>query len=101
MSVRNRSSGPRRQCSQVNSQQRTSIGCGALASLNAGITFAQRSCEVGIRVTSLVDGRAAITVVVEVGMTGIEAVKLGDHREFSVSTSQGRIAGYRITSLSL
>ena len=49
-----------------------------------GLGLAQRSCEVGVRVTPLVDRRSAITDVVEVGMTGIEAVKLGDHREFSV-----------------
>src|SRR5262252_7057071 len=49
-----------------------------------GLGLAQRSCEVGVRVTPLVDGRSAITDVVEVGMTGVEAVKLGDHREFSV-----------------
>src|SRR6516164_11218253 len=54
------------------------------------------SCEVGVRVTPLVDGRSAIPDVVEVGMTGIEAVKLGDHREFWSPTSRGRIAGYRI-----
>src|SRR5260370_20365621 len=60
-----------------------------------GLGLAQRSCEVGVRVTPFVDGRSAITDVVEVGMTGIEAVKLGDHREFSVPTNQGRIAGYR------
>src|SRR5262249_31067377 len=63
-----------------------------------GLGLAQRSCEVGVRVTPLVDGRSAITDVVEIGMTGIEAVKLGDHREFSVPTSQGRIAGYRISN---
>src|SRR5262245_63958908 len=60
--------------------------------------LAQRSCKVRVRVTPIVDGRPAITDVVEVGMTGIEAVKLGDHREFSVPTSQGRIAGYRISN---
>src|SRR5262249_56003461 len=49
-----------------------------------GLGLAQRSCKVRVRVTPLVDGRSAITDVVEVGMTGIEAVKLGDHREFSV-----------------
>src|SRR5258708_243735 len=63
-----------------------------------GLGLAQRSCEVGVRVTPLVDGRSGITDVVEVGMTGIEAVKLGDHREFSVPTNQGRIAGYRISN---
>src|SRR5262249_36927203 len=57
-----------------------------------GLGLAQCSCEVGVRVTPLVDGRSAIPDVVEVGMTGIEAVKLGDHRE----SSQRRIAGYRI-----
>jgi hypothetical protein len=30
----------------------------------------------------------------------LEAVKLGNHREFSVPTSQGWIAGYRITMVS-
>src|SRR6516164_762417 len=49
-----------------------------------GLGLAQCSCEVGVRITPLVDGRSAIPDVVEVGMTGIEAVKLGDHREFSV-----------------
>src|SRR5262249_23624351 len=49
-----------------------------------GLGLAQRSCKVRVRVTPLVDGRPAITDVVEVGMTGIEAVKLGDHCEFSV-----------------
>src|SRR5215472_13710657 len=41
-----------------------------------GLGLAQCSCEVRVRVTPLVDGRSAITDVVEVGMTGIEAVKL-------------------------
>src|SRR5215510_14866452 len=54
-----------------------------------GLGLAQRSCKVRVRVTPLVDGRSAITDVVEVGMTGIEAVKLGDHREFSVPYQPG------------
>src|SRR5262245_39336297 len=69
-----------------------------------GLGLTQRSCEVGVRVPPLVDGRPAITDVVEVGMTGIEAVKLGDHRELSVpyqprpdcrvSNSHWPISGY-------
>src|SRR5262245_57616852 len=61
-----------------------------------GFGLAQRSCEVGVRVTPLVDRRSAITDVVEVGMTGIEAVKLGDHREFLVAYQPRPDAGYRI-----
>src|SRR5262252_9386202 len=61
-----------------------------------GFGLAERSCEVSVRVTPLVDGRSAITDVVEVGMPGIEAVKRGDHREFSVPYYR-RIAGYRIS----
>jgi hypothetical protein len=63
-----------------------------------GLGLAQRSCKVRVRVTPLVDGRPAITDVVEVGMTGIEAVKLGDHREFSVPNQPGpncRISKWR------
>jgi len=47
-----------------------------------GLGLAQRRCEVGVRVTPVVDGRTAITDVVEIGMAGIKAVKLGDHCEF-------------------
>src|SRR5262249_19236186 len=54
-----------------------------------GLGLAQRSCKVHVRVTPVVDGRSAITDVVEVGMTGIEAVNLGDHREFSVLYQSG------------
>src|SRR5215831_8691176 len=65
-----------------------------------GLGLAQRSCEVGVRVTPLVDGRSGITDVVEVGMTGIEAVKLGDHREFSVPTSQAGLQDIELAIVS-
>jgi hypothetical protein len=69
----------------------------AVHELGHGLGLAQRSCEVRVRVPPLIDGRATIADVVEVGMTGIEAVKLGDHREFSgPSASRDRIARYRI-----
>src|SRR6266851_6859252 len=55
----------------------------AIHELGHGLGLTQRSCEMRVRVAPLVNGRPAIADVVEVGMTGIEAVKLGDHREFS------------------
>src|SRR5712691_7808914 len=65
-----------------------------------GLGLAQRSCKVRVSVTPLVDGRPAITDVVEVGMTGIEAVKLGDHREFSVPPARAELQGIELAFVS-
>src|SRR5262249_17570777 len=68
----------------------------AIEGRGRGLGFAQRSGRGGVGVPPLVEGRPAITDVVEVGMTGIEAVKLGDHREFSVPYQLG--PNYRISN---
>src|SRR5215510_3667291 len=47
-----------------------------------GLRLAERSGQVRVRVASLVDGRAAVTNVIEIGMTGKETIKLGDHEAF-------------------
>ena len=44
-----------------------------------GLGLAQRRCEVRVGITPLVDGRPSIADIVEVGVTGKKAVKLGDH----------------------
>ena len=54
----------------------------AVHELGHGLGLAQRRRQVRIREAPVVDGRAAIADVVEVGMAGIKAVELGDHGEF-------------------
>jgi hypothetical protein len=53
----------------------------AIHEIGHGLGLGQGGCEMRVRVTSLVDRRPAIADVVEVGMTSVQAVKLGDHRE--------------------
>src|SRR5262245_5533546 len=47
--------------------------------LGHGLRLAQRSGQMRIAVTPLVDGRTAIADIVEVGMAGKKAIKLRDH----------------------
>src|SRR5262245_22221299 len=47
-----------------------------------GLGLAERSGQVRVRIAPLVDGRAAVADVIEIGMTGKEAIKLGDHEAF-------------------
>ena len=54
----------------------------AVHQLGHGLGLAERGRQVRVPVAPLVDGRAAVANVVEVGMAGKKAVELGDHGAF-------------------